>query len=148
MIYTSRYSNPTLTQNPDKFAILQISVGAPRWRLPYQIAGAIDELRPFSLRNIQDKEEYRKKYVALLNDIGVEAISRMLQAWQQNQPDKAIVLCCFEDVRKLGKNWCHRSMFAKWWFQQTGERIEELPDPSKYKLDTDHPFNDTLEDFF
>lgn len=42
---------------------------------------------------------------------------------------KDVVLCCYEDVRKPNE-WCHRLVFAEWWYEKTGEKIEELPDPS------------------
>ena len=43
-------------------------------------------------------------------------------------------LLCYEDVRKGESDWCHRTMFAKWWFEKTGEVIPELPDPSTPKI--------------
>ena len=42
---------------------------------------------------------------------------------------KDIVFCCYEDVRKPGE-WCHRLVFAEWWYEKTGVRIEELRDSS------------------
>lgn len=45
---------------------------------------------------------------------------------------KPVVLCCYEDVRKPGE-WCHRLVFAEWWFKRTGEKIIELQDPSPNK---------------
>ena len=50
------------------------------------------------------------------------------------QPGKDTVLLCYEDVRKGESDWCHRTMFAKWWFERTGEVIAELPDPSTPKI--------------
>ena len=147
MIYTSRYANPELTKNGDKYVILQISVGTPR-RQARLISGAIEELKPFGLLNITDKYEYRKKYVAHLNKIGIAKIVQLLEMFQE--PDKSIVLCCYEDIRKMGDNWCHRTMFANWFFEQTGIRIEELPDPSPtppLEL-SDTPFTDIFEGFF
>ena len=143
MMYTSRYSNPELRQNHDKYLILSISVGTPRW-MAHNIDGAINELKPFGLLNIHDKHEYRKQYIARLNEIGVDKLARVFESWQQY--GKPLVLCCYEDVRKMGDNWCHRTMFAKWWQQQTGEQIDELHDPSRYKLEpSEHPFLDILE---
>ena len=40
---------------------------------------------------------------------------------------------CYEDVRVPG-DWCHRTVFAEWWAEQTGELIEELYDPSEPKV--------------
>ena len=46
---------------------------------------------------------------------------------------KELVLLCYEDVRVPG-DWCHRTVFAEWWAEQTGELIEELYDPSEPKV--------------
>ena len=46
---------------------------------------------------------------------------------------KELVLLCYEDVRVPG-GWCHRTVFAEWWAEQTGELIEELYDPSEPKV--------------
>jgi hypothetical protein len=37
------------------------------------------------------------------------------------------VLLCFEDVHRDGEGACHRRTFARWWEEQTGEVVEELP---------------------
>ena len=52
---------------------------------------------------------------------------------------KDLVLLCYEDVRNL-EDWCHRTMFAQWYCEHTGEIIEELKDPNPPKgkrTDTD-----------
>lgn len=38
---------------------------------------------------------------------------------------KDIVLLCFEDLTKPGE-WCHRCVFAEWWQNKTGQKINEL----------------------
>lgn len=45
---------------------------------------------------------------------------------------KDLVLLCYEDVR-IPEDWCHRTVFAEWWVENTGEIIEELPDPNPPK---------------
>ena len=45
---------------------------------------------------------------------------------------KDLVLLCYEDVRNL-EDWCHRTMFAQWYCEHTGEIIEELEDPNPPK---------------
>ena len=44
------------------------------------------------------------------------------------------MLLCYEDVR-IPEDWCHRTVFAEWWAENTGEEIRELPDlmPPKEK---------------
>ena len=44
MIYTSRFSNPELKTG--KYTAVRISVGSPRWKVGYDISGAISELMP------------------------------------------------------------------------------------------------------
>ena len=50
---------------------------------------------------------------------------------------KDVVLCCYEDVREPNE-WCHRLVFAEWWLKNTGERIEELPNPAPVKSTKRH----------
>ena len=45
---------------------------------------------------------------------------------------KELVLLCFEDIR-IPSDWCHRTVFAQWWAEKTGEIIEELYDPNQPK---------------
>jgi len=36
-----------------------------------------------------------------------------------------LVLLCWEDIRKPGE-WCHRTMFAEWWAEHSGQGVLEL----------------------
>lgn len=132
MIYTSRFSNPELKTG--KYTAIRISVGSPRWNIGYQIAGSISELMPKGIygKYDNDKAAYEAAYRGRLDYFGVQHIRQLLAACEQ--PDKDIVLLCYEDVRKGESDWCHRTMFAKWWFEKTGEVIPELPDPSTPKI--------------
>lgn len=56
MIYTSRFSNPELKSGD--YVPVRISVGAPRWKVGYEIAGTIKELMPTGLRQIEDVEDF------------------------------------------------------------------------------------------
>ena len=129
MIYTSRYSNPELRSG--KYTTVRISVGTPRWKLPYTLDAAIKEIMPFGLFKIQDKSEFTEKYFKKLDRAGMfESIDRQLTELQARGKD--IVLLCYEDIRKGPSNWCHRTVFADWWLQQTGEVIPELKDESRF----------------
>ena len=126
MLYVSRYANKELTNG--KYTPVRISIGTPRWPLGYELAGAIKELMPFGSKDIADQDESRRVYHARLDKIGFETIAKRLKAFEDM--GKPVVLLCYEDIRKGPDNWCHRTFFAEWWLKQTGEKIEELPDPS------------------
>ncbi len=127
MILTSRYFNPELRSGA--YTAVKISIGTPRWKLGYNLAGEIKELMPWGLRNIEDREIFKAKYFERLNEVGVETIANKLRSFENL--GKPVVLLCYEDIRKGGDNWCHRTMFAEWWLEQTGEKISELVDNSK-----------------
>lgn len=128
MIYTSRYANPELKSGD--YTPVRISLGAPRWKIAYVIAGAIRDLMPVGLIKIESPDEFRSLYYKRLDEIGVERIR--LQIEQFERLGKPVVLLCFEDVRNPDF-WCHRRVFADWWLEKTGELIEELPDSSPVK---------------
>ncbi len=145
MLYTSRFFNPELQQNPDKYTVARISVGEPRF-LKYKPVAWIKELAPFGLLEIKSKYEFRERYIERLEYYGVDWLKARFEILQER--GKPVVLCCFEDVRKLGNNWCHRTMLADWFYEKTGERIPELPDLSPFKIElSDTPFTDLLKDF-
>lgn len=124
MLYVSRFSNPELKSG--NYTAVRISLGAPKWPLGYTIVGEIKELIPFGLLQINDRDLYEKRYRERLDRIGPDRIQEVLDRFGVNKP---VVLLCYEDVRDLSQ-WCHRSMFAQWWLEKTGEIVDELPDPS------------------
>ena len=132
MVYTSRYSNPELRSG--NYTAVRISVGAPRWKVGYDIAGVIRDLTPGELRRIENIDEFRPLYYAQLDKIGVDRIREQIQYYESF--GKPVVLLCFEDIRKGSYNWCHRNVFASWWFSKTGELISELKDDSPFKVET------------
>ena len=131
MIYTSRFSNPELKNG--EYTAVRISLGSPRWRVGYVIAGAIEELMPRGIFGIEDREVFRERYFERLDSFGVDRIREKLQNFEAM--GKPVVLLCFEDIRKGDWNWCHRNMFASWWMKQTGEVIPELKDESNFKVE-------------
>lgn len=128
MIYTSRYVNRELQNG--LYTAVRISIGTPRWNLGYELAGAIKDLMPWGLKDIQNIDVFRSRYYERLNRCGVSRIRNQLQYFEQFGKD--VVLLCYEDVRKGPHNWCHRTVFADWWLQEIGEKISELKDGSKF----------------
>ena len=124
MLYVSRFSNPELKSG--NYTAVRISLGAPKWPLGYVIAGEVKELMPFGLLQINDRDLYEMKYRERLDRVGADRIQDILDGFGV---DKPVVLLCYEDVRDPSQ-WCHRSMFAEWWLEKTGEIAEELHDPS------------------
>ena len=129
MIFTSRYANPELRSS--KYTAVRISLGLPRWKVGYEIAGAVEELMPKGIFGIKDYDEFHRRYFAQLDAIGAGRIREKLCCFEKL--GKPVVLLCFEDVRKGAWNWCHRNIFASWWKLHTGEVISELQDSSKFK---------------
>ena len=80
MLYTSRFANPELKTGD--YTPVRISLGAPRWRTGYTLAGAIKELMPAGLRQIQDIEEFSLKYYKRLDSFGVDVIKKQLQHYE------------------------------------------------------------------
>ncbi|MBQ7155199.1 MAG: hypothetical protein IJR85_06565 [Synergistaceae bacterium] len=131
MIFTSRYANPELKSC--NYTAVRISLGLPRWKLCYEIAGAIEELMPKGIFGIEDYDDFHRRYFDKLDAIRVDRIREKLHCFEKL--GKPVVLLCFEDIRKGGGYWCHRNMFASWWKQHTGEVIPELQDTSKFKAE-------------
>ena len=131
MLYVSRFANPELRTG--KYTAVRISVGAPKWPLGYALAGSIEELMPYGLLSIEDKELYQRRYIERLDRFGIDVIQRRIDSFGF---DKPVVLLCYEDVRDPSQ-WCHRTMFAQWLLHQTGEAADELADPSTPRLKSD-----------
>lgn len=130
MIYTSRFSNPELKTG--KYTAVRISVGSPRWKVGYDINGAINELMPKGIfGKYETKAAFEVEYRKRLERVSVEYIRKLLTGYELLGKD--VVLLCYEDVRKGESDWCHRTIFADWWREKTGEIIPELPDPSPVK---------------
>lgn len=128
MVYVSRFSNPALRTG--NYTAVRISLSAPKWPLGYDITGSINELIPFGLLHGFTKEQFVAKYRERLNRYGVNRIRNALKPFLNI--GKPVVLLCYEDVRVEGQT-CHRTTFAEWWQEKTGEVIEELPDQSASK---------------
>jgi hypothetical protein len=119
-IATSRYQNRNLAGN--EFAPIGITVGRPKFKLPYVLAGYVGLLAPYGLMHVVDDVEFERRYRARLERFGVPMIRRRLEALAKG---RTAVLLCYEDVHR--GELCHRRSFADWWTEQAGEDVDELP---------------------
>lgn len=119
MILTSYYSNKTgIDNNRNRYC--SISVGTPRWKLPYPLAH-VKILKPFRVfKKYDNMVDYEREYRKDLDALGVDAIRQAIKE-AQGDKENAVLLCYEKDKRE-----CHRYVFAKWWKEHTGEDVEEL----------------------
>lgn len=129
-IWTSRYSNKGLAIQSNDHYPVGISIGRPRFRLGYMLRDQCYSLAPKGYMLNMDIEDFRKAYYGKLGEIGEGRIINMVNRLDERarREGKELVLLCFEDVR-VESEWCHRTIFAQWWAEKTGEVIRELPDP-------------------
>ena len=130
---TARFNNKDLVN--DRYVKVAITVGMPKFKLQYDLAGRIKSLAPWSLMKENDRREFTGKYFEILGRIGVDRILAEIKRYESE--GKEIVLLCYEDVSG-GRNWCHRLVFAEWWLQKTGEIVEELPEPPEEVKEVDN----------
>jgi hypothetical protein len=100
------------------------TVGNPRFKLGYSLAGRCGLLAPYGLfgKGLSESE-FRAGYIERLESQGVEKIgARLVEIAGEDAP--GVVLLCFEDVH--AGEFCHRTIFAEWWTEQTGEPVHEL----------------------
>ncbi len=123
-LYTARYSNKNLAAHPG--AKVRITIGYPRFKLAYPLAGTIHDLAPERSMFGRTEAEFTVLYRARLEALGgVQYFDQLLRATAQQAGADALVLLCFEDLRKADL-FCHRRVFAAWWEEQTGQPVEEL----------------------
>lgn len=106
-------------------APVRTTVGAPRFRLGYELAGNVAMLAPHGLRSIEDEAEFEAAYRARLDGFGVEKIRAALEGLARSAGTAGVVLLCFEDLEDPTQS-CHRTIFSAWWREQTGEEVVEL----------------------
>ncbi|MGW3736643.1 hypothetical protein [Streptomyces sp. NPDC005148] len=109
---------------------VRTTAGHPRFSLSYKLAGHARLITPArELLKINVRDAYEWGYRRLLNGNGIDAIHAELTAIAGSfDLDSPLVLLCFDRLDKLTPpdNWCHRSMLAAWWTEQTGDEVPEL----------------------
>lgn len=104
---------------------VRISNGIPKYALGYEM--------PYSLKNLmprwQDMKipmpEFERRYLRGLGRFGVQFIDEQFENLARIGGNPNLVLLCFENLAKPGAV-CHRTMFANWWKEQTGQEVTEL----------------------
>lgn len=125
-VWTSRYCNPVLAD--DKYIKVGISLGDPKYELPYKMDDKIYSLAPSRAYMRSEKQEFIAQYTQDLEAVGIDRILERL--FSLGIEGREIVLLCFEDV---SKDFCHRTVLADWIYSKIGAKPLELASPSEIK---------------
>ncbi|WTW95424.1 hypothetical protein OG216_19475 [Streptomycetaceae bacterium NBC_01309] len=116
---------------PGMGAPTRTTAGHPRFALGYQLAGHAVLVTPDrqlvkAAHAGLPEDAYEFQYRRQLATFGVDRIRAELAAIARyfGAPGP-VVLLCFDKLTQPG-NWCHRTHFAKWWTEQTGDPVPEL----------------------
>jgi len=124
---TSRYRNYQYIL-ASGFVPVRTSLGAPRFKLPYQLSTRLPSITPTRiLLAIREPDEFAMAYRLQLEEIGVEAIGHGIGSISSAHDGRPLVLLCYEDLAQTGPESCHRRMFAEWWERKTGQEVPEFP---------------------
>jgi len=130
-LYTSRWQNRALETAP--VVAVGISRDAPKFRVGYRYRRLPDLYPDGWMLGIED-DRFEKVYRAKLDGIGVDRITAQLARISDEEGGKPLCLLCYEADPAL----CHRSAFARWWFEQTGQRVEELKNSVRARISSGH----------
>ena len=120
-LFTNRYQ----AYQPPQGVPVRITLGAPRFKLPYSLTHAVRELAPRKEYFTKPQPEFTVAYRADLDALGAVRIAERLREIAQAEGDHRLVLLCFEDLSDP-QQWCHRRIFAAWWKDTTGDEVREL----------------------
>lgn len=122
---TGRYKQ----DDPEAFAAAYLPVGittsTPRFRLGYKLAANVKQAAPLGIRGEEDRERFEQLYRLRLDSFGPLFFTGMFTEIARKHGKPNLALLCFEDLTQAGE-WCHRSMFARWWEHRTGVPVPEL----------------------
>jgi uncharacterized protein YeaO (DUF488 family) len=110
-----------------------ITACPPRFPLGFKLHANLSDLAPTPgmLSQVRagtmTEEQFRARYIARLDALGVDQVRDMLTTVQGEHP--GVVLLCYEDVH-AGET-CHRRYLADWLKARLGLVVPELPDGSR-----------------
>ncbi|MFJ5307432.1 hypothetical protein [Streptomyces sp. NPDC088350] len=104
---------------------VRITLGAPRFKLPYTLTHSVRELAPKKAYFGKPLPEFTAAYRADLDRLGPARIAERLREIVNVELEHRLVLLCFEDLSDSAQ-WCHRRVFAAWWQDATGDEVREL----------------------
>lgn len=119
------FTNQIQAFQPPQGVPVRITLGGVRFKLPYSLTHSVRELAPRRDYLSAPEPEFTAAYRADLDQLGPERIAARLQQIVEAEGDHRLVLLCFEDLAKPNL-WCHRTVFASWWRDCTGDEVREL----------------------
>lgn len=119
-LYTSRWQNRAL-ETLDVVPV-GISRGTPKFPVRYRYRRLIELAPDGWMLGIEDDELFEWAYRAKLDRLGADRLARLLRGLSDEEGGKPLALLCY----KADPAECHRGMFARWWRERTGQRVEEL----------------------
>jgi hypothetical protein len=120
-LYTCNYSSFESSMGTP----IQTSRGYPKWPLRYALDVRMSELMPDRGLWGLPVTEYVPRYRAQLDQIEVEALAAKFTRIAESAAETRLVLMCFENLAKPDQ-FCHRTVFAEWWRDQSGQPVPEL----------------------
>lgn len=123
-VYTGHWGSHRVW--PPGIVPVRISIGLPRF-LPdiTNSSAAINDLMPWGLFKIADREEFTRRFRHRLHVKGPDLIQQQFDYLLEAYTPRSLMLCCYENLHKPGE-WCHRRTFARWWHDKTGQVIHDL----------------------
>jgi hypothetical protein len=119
-LYTSRWQNRAL----EKLNVVPVGIsrGTPRFPVRYRYRRLPDLYPDGWMFGIEDDARFNEAYRKKLDRIGADRIAEGLSRIPREEGGADLALLCYE----ADPGQCHRGTFAAWWFEQTGEVVEEL----------------------
>ena len=123
-LFTTRYQ----AFRPRMGVPVRTTISPPRWRLPYELRHHIREIAPDRAYLRAPYDLFREKYFLKLDRTGPASLVAIMEGSATAAGDGRLVLLCYEDLTKPGE-WCHRTLFAEWWLDKTGDQVREIATP-------------------
>ncbi len=130
-LQTGRWRDAWLASQEDcalDFVPVRISLGVPKyWPGARDLASVPELAPPYRLLAAKvDRRAFEDAYLEHLDRVGADLIETRLNAiagWDGS--GLPLRLLCFENLADPAA-WCHRTMWARWWHERTGQAVAEL----------------------
>lgn len=114
---------------PEMGIAVRTSVGAPKW-FPHPAMSWENAFPKYHWLKLPF-DEYRRRYLAMLDEHGVEKLRGDLEFIVETHAKlhggdvQTVVLLCYEKLSKPG-SWCHRTLLSEWLQQNLHTDVVEL----------------------